>query len=190
MVYPDLKREFGTQGALWKGGQDSDVAAGDRGNGWLNAAGYYPGGGGLTVPTWPTVDDFFRLPTALARELFRSIETWFQNQPFLIDPNAWERHHRLVKQYAEYFRDCGFEVDDYIRMLRVIDHRLKESGLHAGEGRGGDYNRDWEKFVRQYPAEDSEVHRARVLEHLDDLEKKYGVDKKGYLLPPRPKKRR
>jgi hypothetical protein len=33
-----------------------------------------------------------------------------------------------------------------------LDRRLNTDGVHAGKGRGGNWNKKWEKSIEEYPA--------------------------------------
>lgn len=50
------------------------------------------------------------------------------------------------------------EIKKSIMIMRVSDHRLRaqgegRGGVHTGEGRGGDWNCEWAKFIEDHPAE-------------------------------------
>lgn len=186
--FESFKRGFGTGGDWRKGGQDLRVSASDRANGWLNAAGFHAGGGGLIVPTWPTAEDLFQLPTAVARELIRSLDAWVQNYPFLFDPNALERHHGLIRECVEYFAQCGLDIEESVRLIRAAKHRLKPDGLHTGEGPGGDWNTEWKKFIEKHPAENTPKRQRQIRDKLQEMERDRGIDKE-ILLPPKRRRR-
>ncbi|MEW6533781.1 MAG: DUF2380 domain-containing protein [Thermodesulfobacteriota bacterium] len=181
-----LKRHFGTEGESLATGQDPSVSADRAEDGWPGLTGY-SANVGLVVPRPPTLDELSQLPEELVRKLFRWFDAFYRNNLFIVDPNALERHHQLVKELADYFKKCGLRVDDFIRILRVADHRMKPDGLHTGEGKGGRWNEEWRQFMRQYPAKNTEKQRERIRKKLDEMERKYGVTDKGYLLPPRSK---
>jgi len=56
--------------------------------------------------------------------------------------------------------------------------------VHTGEGRGGDWNREWREFIEDHPPENTPEHKERVKQKLDEMVVKYGIDKKAILLPP------
>jgi|GEM_PF-1621325 len=195
-----LKRHFGTEGNPEKGGQGSGVSATDwladvvlvRGvNAWerspqnrwtkLAEAGQIHG---LIVPTLPTTEEISRLSRELQRQFWGWLDALLQNNPLLMDPNALERHHGLPKEFVKYFLDCGLTIKEYLIILRLADHRLKPGGVHTGEGRGGDWNREWRQFIHKYPAKNTREHQDRVKKKLDEMAVKYGIDKKAILLPP------
>jgi hypothetical protein len=183
-----VKRNFGTAGDSRIERQIAELSAGERREGRPGLPGY-PINGGLIVPQLPTLEEVSRWPKEILKKFCQWIDTFAEKDPLLIDPNALERHHRLIKKLAKYFADCGLHVEDFIRILRASDHRLKDKGLHTGKGRGGDWNREWEKFADQYPAKNTKKHQDRIERKLQEMEKKYGVDNKGYLLPPRHKRK-
>ena len=178
-------KDRGSNGSPRRQGDESSSSH-DQERPWLAG---YPLDGGLIVPRLPTIEELFRLPKDMVRAFFRWLDQFFQNNPMLINPDALERHHQLVKELTEYFMECGLAVDDFIRILRAADHRLLPDGVHTGEGKGGRWNEEWRQFMKQYPARNTRAHRERIRKHLEDMEKRFGVDTKGYLLPPKPKRR-
>ena len=105
----------------------------------------------------------------MAREFFRMLDALLQNNPLLVDPNSLERHHGLPKAFINYFLDCGLKIEEFIMIMRAADHRLKPDGWHTGEGRGGDWNREWEDFIKQYPAKNTPEHQKRVKDKLKQM---------------------
>lgn len=185
-----VKRHFGTQAYSQQGGQGLGASAGDGPGGWASLTGYSVDAGAF-MPRLPTTQELSRWPKEMVRGFFRWLDTVLQNNPLLTDPNSLERHHRLVKELTEYFMDCGLAVDDFIRIMRAADHRFLPDGLHTGKGKGkgGRWNEEWRQFKQQYPAQNTDEHRERILTKLDEMEKRYGGDTKGFLLPPRRKRR-
>jgi hypothetical protein len=119
---------------------------------WLAAAGTYADGGAF-MPRMPTTKELSRWPRELVRKFFRWLDDVLQNNPLLIDPNALERHHGLPEAFIEYFLDCGMPLNEFIMIMRASDHRLKaegegRGGVHTGKGRGGDWNTEWNEFLR------------------------------------------
>jgi len=79
--------------------------------------------------------------------------------------------------------------------MTAAHHRLKgeegePGGVHTGKGRGGDWNSEWKKFIRQWPDPDnSKEHQGRIREKLEDMKKRYGIDEKTILSPKGPRSR-
>jgi hypothetical protein len=73
-------------------------------------------------------------------------------------------------------------------MMRVADHRLKPDGLHTGKGRGGDWIREWDEFIEDHPAQNTEKRQTQIRIKLDEMVKQYGIDKKILLSPTKPKR--
>jgi hypothetical protein len=112
-----------------------------------------------------------------------------QNNPLLMDPNSLERHHKLPQEFVEYFRDCGLGIEDFIIIMRAADHRLKPDGVHTGKGRGGNWNSDWREFIKYHPREDSDERRKEIGDKLDEMVRKYDIDRKAALGPSKRKGR-
>lgn len=183
-----VKRNFGTGVDSRSKVHDLILSPGSMGDAWMRFMGHHSDGGAF-MPRLPTTAELSQWPKDLVRGFFRWIDTVQQNNPVLGDPDKLERHHRLVRELTEYFMDCGLSVDDYIRIMRAADHRHKPDGLHTGKGRGGAWNTEWKKWTDKNPPENTEEHRKRIWKKLDEMEKEYGVDKKGFLLRPRQKRR-
>ena len=182
-----VKRNFGTEAYSQKGGQNLRGSAGDGEDGWASLAGYYADGGAF-MPRLPTTQELLQWPREMARRFLGWLDTLLQNNPLIIDPNALERHHGLPKEFVKYFLDCGLRIDEFIIIMRVADHRLKPDGLHTGEGRGGNWNREWREFIDQYPAENTREQQDRIEEKLEEMIQRYGIDKRTVLSPGRPKR--
>lgn len=74
--------------------------------------------------------------------------------------------------------------------MRVADHRLKPDGLHTGEGRGGNWHREWEEFIEDHPAAvNTKERQKQISAKLEEMIRKYGIDKKAVLSPTGPKRR-
>lgn len=147
-----IKRNFGTEGEARKAEQNSAASgkhreANDLAGGRLGPSGYplYADYGELRLPTTREIS---RWPREMVRRFFRWINTVLQNHPLLIDPNSPEDHHGLPKEFIKYFMDCGLTIKEFIIILRAGDHRLKPDGLHTGEGKGGRWNAEWRKFIK------------------------------------------
>jgi hypothetical protein len=166
-----VKRNFGTEGDSQKGGQNQGMLAGHSGEGSVSLTEYRPDGGAF-MPRLPTTEELSRMPKELARQFFQWLDTILQNNPLLIDPNSLERHHGLPKAFINYFLDCGLKIEEFIMIMRAADHRLKPDGWHTGEGRGGDWNREWEDFIKQYPAMNTPEHQERVRDKLKQMIRK------------------
>lgn len=166
-----VKRNFGTEADSQKRGQNQGMLAGLGGEGSVSLAGYHVDGGAF-MPRLPTTEELSRWPKEMARQFFRMLDALLQNNPLLIDPNSLERHHGLPKAFINYFLDCGLKIEEFIMIMRAADHRLKPDGWHAGEGRGGDWNREWEDFIEQYPAKNTPEHQKRVRDKLKQMIRK------------------
>ncbi len=157
-------------------------------DGWLSLTGSAPDGGAF-MPRLPTVEELFRQPKEQVQRFFRWLDRLWQESLLIADPNALERHHLLVKKFTKYFMDCGLAVEDFVVIMRAGDHRLKPDGVHTGEGRGGDWNTEWEKFIKENPLTYTPLDEKRVKKQLNEMIRKYGIDKKAILSPTRPKRR-
>ena len=71
----------------------------------------------------------------------------------------------------KYFKEAGLKIADYVIILTAAKHRLKPGGVHTGEGRGGDWNTEWDKYIEDHP----EANRADIEKHLDKMKDKYGI---------------
>jgi len=183
-----VKRNFGTEGDSQSGRQDQVIWADDSEDGWASLAMYQVDGGAF-MPRLPTMEELFRLPREMAREFFRRLDALLQNNPLIIDPNALERHHGLPLEFIAYFLDCKLNVDDFIIIMRVSDHRLKPDGVHTGEGRGGDWNTEWGRYVEDNPLTYTPKDAKRVKKKFNEMVLKYGIDKRAVLLPKTFKRR-
>lgn len=181
-----VRRNFGTEGDLQRGGQNQSIWPDD--SAWVGLIEYHVDGGAF-MPRLPTTEELSRWPKELASKFVRWLNALAGNNPLIIDPDALEGHHRLIKELREYFMDCGLDIDDYMRIMRAADHRYLPDGLHTGKGRGGRWNEEWRQFKEKYPAQNTDEQRERILKHLDELEKKYGSADKGHLSPPRRKRK-
>ena len=76
------------------------------------------------------------------------------------------------QEFIKYFLDCGLKIEDFIMIMRAADHRLKPDGLHTGKGRGGDWNKEWRQFIREYPAQNTPEHQERVMNKFEEMVKK------------------
>ena len=182
-----VKRNFGTEADSKKGGQNQGMLAGHGGEGSVSLTGYHADGGAF-MPRLPTTEELSRWPKEMVRQFFRMLDGLLQNNPLIIDPNALERHHGLPKNFVDYFLDCGLEIEDFIIIMRAADHRLKPGGLHTGKGRGRDWNTEWDQFIEHNPLTYTLKDKERVTKQLDEMVKKYGIDKKIFLSPSKPKR--
>jgi hypothetical protein len=182
-----VKRNFGTEADSRKGGQYQGILAGHGGESSVSLTGYHVDGG-VFMPRLPTTQELFQWPREMARQFFRVLDALLQNNPLIIDPNALERHHGLPKAFVNYFLDCGLKIEEFIMIMRAADHRLKPDGLHTGKGRGGDWIREWDEFIEDHPARNTEKRQTQIRIKLDEMVKKYGIDKKILLSPSKPKR--
>ncbi len=127
------------------------------------------------MPILPTLEEISRLPKQIARDVLSCVDTYSQSNPLLIDPNAMERHHGFPKKLLEYFLDSGVNIEKFIIIMRAADHRLKPDGLHTGKRRGGDWNTEWDEFIKTNPPQNTEAHREKIQEKLEEMKKKYGI---------------
>ncbi len=181
-----VKRNFGSEADAWET-QKLGLLGDKQESEWIKLAQFYPDGG-LIVPRLPTTDELFRLPKEMVKKFYDSLDRLLQNNPLLIDPNAFEGHHGLPKKFINYFLDCGMELDEFIMIMRAADHRLKaesegRGGVHTGKGRGGDWNTEWEKFIDRHPAEDSEERRDEIRDKFNEMVKTFGLEGKHILSP-------
>ena len=61
-----------------------------------------------------------------------------------------EPHHNLPREFANRFRECGLELEDYITYLPRDLHRLLPNGLHTGSGH---WNARWREYFGKLAAE-------------------------------------
>ena len=94
-----------------------------------------------------------------------------------------------MEKLAAHFAESGLPIEDFIVIMKAGDHRLKPDGLHTGKGRGGDWNREWEEFSKEFPARNTREHQDRIKDKLEEMKKRYKVDEKTILLPPKTKTR-
>ncbi len=77
----------------------------------------------------------------------------------------------MPKAFVKYFKDAGLEIGDFIIILTAAQHRLKPDGLHTGEGRGGDWNTEWQEYIDKNPKPDA----GKIVKKLNRMKKKYGI---------------
>lgn len=198
-----IKRNFGTEAELSKEQQNLKLwkiilrdGWGATADDWRTPAGT-SSGGGLYIsefPRMPTMDELSRWPREMVGQFFKWLDTILQNNPLLIDPNALEGHHGLPKAYVRYFMDCGMRLDEFIMIMRASDHRLKaegegRGGVHTGEGRGGDWNTQWRKFIADHPRENSHERREEIRQKFNEMVKKFGLEGKYILSPKKPRRK-
>jgi hypothetical protein len=135
----------------------------------------YPSDAGGVMPRLPTPRELSRWPGWMLREFDRWFDAFMRNNPLIIDPNALERHHYYPKAFVKYFLDSGIKINEFVVMMRAADHRLKPSGVHTGEGQGGDWNSEWEKFMNEHPPQKTKKHRDRIEKKLQEMKKKFKV---------------
>ena len=175
------KQLFGTGSEYAKDFQNEPATVAD-GQAWNRPAGFgsdddnpfglagYNSVEGPYIPIWPTLEELSRWPRDAVRMFFQWYDSFLANNPLLIDPNALERHHGLTRELIEYFVAAGLNIEEFTRIIRAGDHRLKsEGGLHTGEGegRGGWWNNEWRKFKHANP----EPNADRIREKLQEMEK-------------------
>jgi hypothetical protein len=170
-----VKRWFGTRGESQITGPGLAESAGDGEGGWMTLTAH-SSAGDLVVPRPPTLEEISKLPERLVRQLFRWLDVFYENNPLLIDPNALERHHQLPKAFINYFVDCGLNIEDFVIIITAAKHRLKSGkGVHTGEERGGDWNTEWEQFIKENPLTYTPKDRKRVEKKLERMKEKYGI---------------
>jgi len=194
-----VKRNFGTEAELSKEQQNLNAwerILEDSESGWGTPAGTYADGGLYLseLPRMPTMDELSRWPRKMVHQFFKWLDELLQNNPLLIDPSALERHHGLPKEFITYFMDCGMRLDEFIMIMRASDHRLKaegegRGGVHTGEGRGGDWNREWREFIRDHPRENSDKRRDQIRKKFNEMVKTFELEGKYSLSPKRPRRK-
>jgi len=127
---------------------------------------------GPYVFRWPSVDEALRLPNDVVRSFIQWLDSALNNNILIIDPNSLEKHHGLPKAFVKYFKDAGLKIADYIIILTAAQHRLKPGGVHTGEGRGGDWNTEWENYIKRNRVPD----RDKIERKLGRMKKKYGIE--------------
>jgi hypothetical protein len=175
------KQIFGTKGEYAKTFQSESASDPDR-QAWDRPAEYgsdsdnpfklagYNSVEGPTVLTWPTLEEFSQWPRAMVRAFFQWYDAFLANNPVLMDPDALERHHDFIRERIDYFIEAGLNIEEYTRILRAGEHRSKdEGGLHTGEGegRGGWWNNEWRKFIKDNPIADKD----KIFRKRDEMEK-------------------
>ncbi|WP_434223585.1 TIGR02269 family lipoprotein [Myxococcus faecalis] len=90
--------------------------------------------------------------------------------PELPSGPGWVRHHLFpqAESLARWFTRAprGLNVHDFTMVVPANIHQR----IHSGP-RGGDWNREWSDFARQYPG----ASHAQVWEHLGKLIQKYDL---------------
>ncbi len=173
-----VKRHFGTEGASGNGEPHYDPR--------FMVAQFQPlTNFGLRTNPMPTMDDLLRMPEKPFKEFLRWINSLSERFPLLIDPNALEKHHELVRELADYFAKLDFEIEDFIEILTFAEHRQKGTGVHSrkgeekGTGRGGDWNAEWRKFKADNPIPENmseiqkEAIRRNVKKKRDEMRERY-----------------
>jgi len=184
-----VKRNFGAEADLLSQWQNLLEAWGSNGEYGRASLATYQVDGGAFMPRLPTTDELSRWPRQMASEFFRWLDALLQDNPLIIDPNALERHHGLSKEFIKYFLDCGLDIEKFILIMRVADHRLKPDGWHTGEGRGGDWNREWKEFIEHHPRENSKKRQTQIENKLREMLRKRGVDPETVLPPAKPRRK-
>jgi hypothetical protein len=184
-----VRQNFGTEAALRNQWLNVLEAWGSNGEYGRASLVMYQVDCGAFMPRLPTTQELYRWPNQMAREFFRWLDAVLQDNPLLTDPNSLEGHHNLPKEFVKYFLDCGLKVKDFMMIIKAGQHRLLPDGWHTGEGRGGEWNREWRQFIKYHPPENSEERQDQIVDQLEKMLRKRGVDPER-VLPPRKRKRR
>ena len=132
--------------------------------------------GGAFMPRLPTPEELYHWSKDTAKGLRRWVDSTLQKSPLLVNPNDKERHHGLPRKRKKYFIDANLDIEDYIIIITAAKHRLKPKGLHTGKGRGGDWNTEWDEFIKKHPVETTPDVKERIEEKLEEMKKKYGIE--------------
>ena len=83
-----------------------------------------------------------------------------------------EDHHRLPREFKEFFEERGLDIEDVKRPLDAGAHRKKPGGLHTKSNPGGNYNQVWRDWIESNPNADKE----QILKQLEKMENKSGLE--------------
>jgi RHS repeat-associated protein len=88
----------------------------------------------------------------------------------IVTEEASELHHLLpqAKEFREFFRRAGLNVEDYKIPLGKSAHRLKPNGVHTG---ADNWNKVWRDFMR----ENHNASRGEILKQLEGMRTKFGI---------------
>jgi hypothetical protein len=76
----------------------------------------------------------------------REIETLRWRERDLGRERDLEKHHNFPQEFADEFKACGLDPDDYITYMLKSEHRLRPDGLHTGPN---SWNTQWREFFRR-----------------------------------------
>lgn len=117
----------------------------------LGAQRYWGSADGLPQDTRPV----FIIPwNTTPRELLPSQQQWLAEvDAFRKKPH--EQHHIYPRAFRQWFTDKGINIDEYILLLEVSEHRR----IHRGPN-GGPWNEAWRVFIENNRgATPEEIHR-------------------------------
>jgi RHS repeat-associated protein len=83
-----------------------------------------------------------------------------------------ERHHLLPKEFKNWFKDRGLNVEDFVMVIGRSMHRYKPNGLHTGLN-GDNWNAVWRAFKENNPTATRQEIIDQMLRMLDDFWKRF-----------------
>jgi RHS repeat-associated protein len=78
------------------------------------------------------------------------------------------KHHLLPKQFRDFFRKRGLDIEKYKIPLPDVKHTKKPHGIHTGPD---NWNRRWKDWIEQNP----NAKKCDVLKFLKKLRKEFGI---------------
>jgi hypothetical protein len=82
------------------------------------------------------------VPSRNDNDLLRREIEWIRNDRRL----ALEPHHNAPREFADLFRACGIEPNDYVTYLPRDAHRFRPDGLHTGPN---NWNTVWRRYFKE-----------------------------------------
>ena len=81
-----------------------------------------------------------------------------------------EGHHLFPKAFEQFFKDRGINIDEFIIYITKAKHRLKETGIHAGE-----YSKSWNGMWKEWIKEHPKASLPEIMEQLKYMRGKFGI---------------
>ena len=81
-----------------------------------------------------------------------------------------ELHHLLpqAREFAQFFKRAGLNIEDYKIPLDQAIHRLKPNGVHTGPE---NWNKIWREFMQNNP----NASKEEILKQLEWMRSKFGI---------------
>lgn len=81
------------------------------------------------------------------------------------------QHHVIPQAFRQRLRGV-VDPDDYVVEIPVKHHQ----GIHQGEGLGGEYNRDWDEWLKGFGEEGRTPTKEEVEDFAGMVKEKYGIE--------------